>query len=84
MVARSGGGSGAEPGHARLVVGVAAVGQGLEHARIHVDRCELRVPEPVGEQIVHALGDVGTAVLMLRRTHPLGLTVPRTSTPEIL
>jgi hypothetical protein len=45
------------------VVGVAAIGQGIEDARVDDDHDGLCAAEPVGKEIVYPLGDVRPATV---------------------
>lgn len=52
-----------QPAHAGLVVGVAAIGQGVEDARVHDDHGGLCAAEPLGKDIVYPLGDIRSATV---------------------
>ena len=56
-------GSGGQPAHAGVVVGIAAIGQGVEDVRVDDDHDELYAAEPVGKEIVYPLGDVRPAAV---------------------
>jgi len=56
-------GSADQPAHAGLVVGVAAIGQGVEDARVHNDHDGLCAAEPVGKEIIHPLRDIRSAAV---------------------
>lgn len=56
-------GSGGQLAHAGLVVGVAAIGQGVEDARVHNDHDGLCAAEPVGKKIVYPLRDIRSAAV---------------------
>jgi hypothetical protein len=82
-------GCGGQPPHAGLVVGVAAIGQGVEDARVQDDHGGLCAAEPVGEEIVDPLGDVRSAAVTDpdERRQRLTLTweaIPRHRKPQQL